>query len=86
MACSNVSVASWHLGQVVGASLSREGWARRRQQKIYSSSCASDAEDAQDAQDVNSHSGRNVDPTPVTSCRTFQTNDTPALHPHALIT
>ena len=31
------------------------------QQKIYSSSCASDA---QDAQDVNSHSGCDVEPTP----------------------
>ena len=36
----------------------------KHQQKIYSSSCASDAQDAQDAQDVNSHSGCDVDRTP----------------------
>jgi len=29
MACSNVSGAFWQLGQVVGVSLSVEGWARR---------------------------------------------------------
>jgi len=34
------------------------------QQKVYSSSCASDAQDAQDGQDVNSHSGYDVDLTP----------------------
>jgi len=34
------------------------------QQKIYSSSCASDPQDAQDAQNVNSHSGCDIDPTP----------------------
>jgi len=34
------------------------------QQKVYSSSWASDAHDAQDAQDVNSHSECDVDPTP----------------------
>ena len=33
------------------------------QERIYSSSCASDAQDTQDAQDVNSHSGCDVDPT-----------------------
>jgi len=37
---------------------------RFHQQRIYSSSCASDTQDAQDAQDVNSHSGCEVDPTP----------------------
>ena len=34
------------------------------EQKVYSSSYASDAQDAQDTQDVNSHSGCDVDPTP----------------------
>jgi len=29
MACSNVSGAPWQLGQVVGRSLSQEGWAQR---------------------------------------------------------